>query len=383
MVTLDRKDLAKYPFLKESQAYIGKITGSLEELLESPMGRLAVREAVVILERALTFTGKKVPKKEELPLDSEAVTIMIAVYPISRILVSCAQDRALIDRLVRYQAWLFFTRLQDEDPEIKKFIRKSIGLSEAGTSIPVTEYIPIASRMPEERWRLINRVVDKGHVQVNPEESDEIIRERLRYVMSRYLPIKVPSQICEILAPAVERIHTQWKNRILEEFGTVEESAFPPCIRAILAAITGHGSLTHMARFAVTAFLHNIGMENTRIVELYGSVPNFDLRRTMYQVEHISGRGGSGSEYICPLCATMRTHGLCIRPDGTCEGITHPLSYYKMKKRQIKREQKEKKKPSERDSNSAVNETEKGGTHSGFDIPDKVSTGGDNDHKEQ
>ena len=383
MVTLDRKDLAKYPFLKESQAYIGKITGSLDVLLESPMGRLAVREAVLLLERALSFSGKEVPKKEELPSESEAVTIMIAVYPISRILVSCAQDRALIDRLVRYQAWLFFTRLQDEDPEIKKFIRKSIGLSETGTSIPVTEYIPIASRMPEERWRLINRVVERGSVQVNPEESDEIIRERLRYVMSRYLPIKVPQQICETLAPAVERIHVQWKNRILEEFGTVEESAFPPCIRAILAAIAGHGSLTHMARFSITAFLHNIGMENTRIIELYGNVPNFDLRRTMYQVEHISGRGGSGSEYTSPLCATMRTHGLCVRPDSTCESITHPLSYYKIKKRQIKQDKKGKPKPSEAESKSAADETEKVGEKSGFDVPDNISAGGDNDHKEQ
>lgn len=372
MVTLDRKDLAKYPFLKESQEYIGSISSSLEQFLESPGGRLAVRDAIQLLERALSFSGKEIPQIPEIPREQEAVTIIIATYPVSRIMVSCAQDRMLIDRLARYQSWLFFAYLQEEEIIIKRFIRHSIGLPETGTEISVVDYIPVASRMAEERWRLVNRVIERGMVQVRQEEYDEIVRERLRYIMARNLPLKVPSRICEIIRPAVERIKAEWQKKVLEEFGKVEESAFPPCMQAILGALTGQGPLTHMARFAVTAFLHNIGMENTRIIELYGSVPNFDLRKTMYQVEHISGRGGASSEYISPLCATMRTHGICVHPDSICSKINHPLSYYKLKKRDLgKRKSNNKVDPQETTDKTREKDMER----SVADSPDRISTG--------
>jgi len=335
MVTLDRKDLAKYPFLKESQSYIGTISSSLEQYLQSPGGKHAIKEASTTMQCALSFNGRELPPLPDIPPDAESITNIIASYPVSRIIVSCAQDRVLIDRLVRYQSWLVFAFLQDESSDVKRFIRKSIGLPETGTEISVTDYIPVASRMQEERWRLINRVVIRGKVRVAPLEYDEIVRERLRYVMARNLPIKVPSSICELLQPEVDNIKSEWQKHILEEFGKVEESAFPPCMQAILGAIAGQGHLTHMARFAISAFLHNIGMENTRIIELYGNVQNFDLRKTMYQVEHISGRGGTSTEYISPQCATMRTHGICIHPDSLCQKINHPLTYYKQKKREI------------------------------------------------
>ncbi|PWR74639.1 DNA primase regulatory subunit PriL [Methanospirillum stamsii] len=381
MVTLDLKDLAKYPFLKESQTYIGAISSSLEHYLESTGGRVAIREAMLMLEHALSFSGKETPSIPEIPPEKEAVMTIIATYPVSRIMVSCAQDRMLIERLVRYQAWVVFAFLQDEEPEIKRFIRRSIGLPETGMDISVIDYIPVASRMAEERWRLVNRVVEKGKVRIRPEEYDEIVRERLRYIMSRNLPLKVPSRICDQVKPAIERIKAEWQKKVLEEFGQVEESAFPPCMQAILGALTGHGHLTHMARFAVTAFLHNIGMDNTRIIELYGSVPNFDLRKTLYQVEHISGRGGTSNEYISPLCATMRTHGICVHPDSICSRVTHPLSYYKLKKRDLNKQkyQKQVKDPDE----SMKKRVESEGDQSDTNTPDCIPSSTDNKYKDE
>jgi len=55
----------------------------------------------------------------------------------------------------------------------------------------------------------------------------------------------------------------------------------------------------------------------------------------MYQVEHITGRGGSGTEYTAPACAAMRTTGLCVNRDPLCERVNHPLSYYKVKKKDL------------------------------------------------
>jgi DNA primase large subunit len=381
MVTLDRKDLAKYPFLKESQSYIGSIGDSLNQFLDSSGGRLALREALSTVEHALSFSGKEIPPIPDIYNEPEAATTIIASYPVSRIVVSCAQDRIFLDRLVRYQAWVVFAFLQDESPEIKRFIKSSIGLPETGNELSLVDYIPVASRLAEERWRLINRVVVRGLVQVAPHEFDEIVRERLRYIMARGLPLKVPSSICEQIRPAVDRIRADWQKMVLEEFGQVEESAFPPCMQAILGAVTGHGHLTHMARFAISSFLHNIGMENTRIIELYGSVPNFDLRKTMYQVEHITGRGGTSTEYTSPLCSTMKTHGICVHPDGLCKKVTHPLIYYKRKKRELVLKGKSPGSGAAQMAEDSRGKNEK--EPSGGNAPDGISSRGDSDHKEE
>lgn len=367
MVALDLRDLAKYPFLKEAQSFIATNTVSLDRYLESSSGRLAVKEAYDTVSASIRFNPRQPPEDlPEVPSEADAVRIIISAYPTSRLLVSCSGDKMLIDRLCRYQSWRVYRYLQDEDPKKKEVIAASLGLSGSTTSIPVIQYVEIASRLTDDRWRLVNRVVEKGIVRIHSDEIDEILRERLRVIMSQNLPLKVPPSLCISLQPVIDRIKTTIQERMLEEFGSVEESAFPPCIQAIIGALIHRTHLTHMGRFAVTAFMHNIGMENTRIVELYGHVPDFDLSKTMYQVDHISGQGGSGTEYTSPQCSTMKTHALCVHPDALCKNITHPLTYYKQKKRMV-----------------TVSKKKAGMAGSRGNIPDKESTPTDNSDKQE
>ena len=65
-------------------------------------------------------------------------------------------------------------------------------------------------------------------------------------------------------------------------------------------------------------------MDVPGIAGLYGRSPDFDIEKTMYQVEHITGRGGSGTEYNTPACAAMQTTGLCVKSDKLCENIGIP-----------------------------------------------------------
>jgi DNA primase large subunit len=250
--------------------------------------------------------------------------------------------------------------LQEEEPEKKAVIARNLGIPEHSQKMPVILYIEIASRLQEDRWRLVNRTVERGMVHIRSDEIDEILRERLRVIMYQNLPHNIPSALCLVFRPYIEKLQQIYQQRMLEEFGSVEESAFPPCMQAIINALIQSASLPHMGRFAITAFLHNIGMDNTRIIELYGHVPNFDLGKTMYQVEHISGRGGIGTEYLSPLCSTMKTYALCIHPDALCNKITHPLTYYKQKKKMVKKT-----------------------TSSGRNIPDEVAAGADESDKKQ
>jgi DNA primase large subunit len=88
-----------------------------------------------------------------------------------------------------------------------------------------------------------------------------------------------------------------------------------------------------MGRFAMAAFLLNIGTDEEELLKMFKSFTDFDDRIARYQVEHIAGKRGSRRKYTAPNCGTMRTHGLCINPDELCATITHPLSYYRRKAR--------------------------------------------------
>ena len=208
--------------------------------------------------------------------------------------------------------------------------------------MPLSDYIEIVAVLHEERFKLVNRRINKGYVEIKKEELLELLRERIRVILRRDLPYSVPKTICQELAPVAESIKKEYQEQMLQQFGSIEESAFPPCMQALITALTAGTNLTHAGRFALTTFVHTVdigalqrlfGMDIPAIAQLYARSPDFDPEKTMYQVEHITGRGGSGTEYTTPACAAMRTTGLCINRDPLCERVNHPLSYYKAKKK--------------------------------------------------
>jgi len=90
----------------------------------------------------------------------------------------------------------------------------------------------------------------------------------------------------------------------------------------------------HTGRFAIVSFLHTIGLNADKIMELFSTAPDFDASKSEYQVRHITGEI-SGTEYSPPECSTMKSYGICYNPDRLCqqEWMTHPLKYYRSTKR--------------------------------------------------
>ncbi|RXE55420.1 DNA primase [Methanoculleus taiwanensis] len=332
VIALDIKELVKYPFLKESEQLVRKQFESLDRFLAGPRGGEALKHAE---ERVLdALAGKKEFRDDEAHQVSPEIEI--ASYALARMLVSCNGDRMLIDRLTRFEARRALHFLEAEEPEKKQYIAQSVGLDIGRGTIPVSGYVELVAQLRDSRWRLINRDVRAGIVTLDTDERDELLRERIRVVLTRQLPLKVPKSLCEQFAPITAGITAAYQQQILEQFGAVEENAFPPCIGSLIAAITAGTNLPHMGRFAVTAFLHTIGLSPTEIVGMFQRAPDFDVGKTMYQVEHISGR--SGTEYTPPSCATMRTFGLCVNREKLCERVSHPLSYYRIKKNDKKKQ---------------------------------------------
>jgi DNA primase large subunit len=328
-VSLELKDLAKYPFLKESQQFIGASADTLDHFLSGASGRIAVRHAMERIRMALRMEHEG--PEERIPSDSIDVNLSISGYVLSRIIISCAADRALMERLVRYEAQRAYSFLLDEEEQKRIYVASSIGLDMGQASLPVVQYVEIVAGLHEERWRLVNRDATEGRVSISPAEMNELLREQIRVLLFRQLPLRVPETVCRTLESQVGEIKAAYQKSILEQFGAVEEDCFPPCMQAIARALTAGTNIPHTGRFALTAFLHNIGMGTAQIIELYCRAPDFDLSKTQYQVEHISGR--SGTEYTAPSCAAMRTYGLCLRSDSICTKVNHPLNYYRARKR--------------------------------------------------
>jgi DNA primase large subunit len=333
-VSLETKDFAKYPFLKESQQFMLQNAESVDQFIHSGPGRIALKYAVERVQHAIPGEGRSAAvSSSSLPSENFEVRLEVSAYALARVLVSCTRDRALVDRLTRFEAQRAAAFLQEEEEEKRVSIAERIGFPIRDALLPVTRYVEVTAGMREERWRLVNREVWGGLVDVTPLEAEELLREQIRVALLSQLPLDVPDSLCRELSPYTSHIQEIFQQRMLEDFGEVNEDCFPPCMHAILSALSSGTNITHPGRFALTAFLHNIGMDSTRIIEFYTRAPDFDISKTQYQVEHISGRGGAGTEYTAPSCAAMRTFGICVKSDPLCEKVNHPLSYYKLRKK--------------------------------------------------
>lgn len=341
------KELTRFPFLKKAQDLIKTRFFTLDTLLHDPKRELLISRALVRVRDALSF------KKTAEPDVTETAEDEIAAYALARIIVSCVQDKQLIDRLTRYEADRAYYFLVNEEEWNQNYRLEDTGYSrlcialadELGIQItrdrmPLTDYVELVSPLHEDRFRLVNRRLFRGQVEIRKEERYELLRERMRLVMRHDLPHKVPAVICEQLAPDLGSIQQAYQEQMLRQFGAIEESSFPPCIQAMVHALTAGTNLTHSGRFAMTAFFFTIGMTVSEIAGMYARSPDFDPEKTMYQVEHITGRGGSGTEYSAPACAAMKTTGLCVNRDKLCDSVNHPLNYYRQKKKLSVRIQK-------------------------------------------
>jgi DNA primase large subunit len=342
------KELSHFPFLKKAQEHIKKSFPPIDQLLKLEKGTFLTGLAVRRINQALA-SKKTIAAHFQHRDDDE-----IAGYVLARIIVSCVQDKQLYDRLTRYEAERAYYFLSSEtgsesekgwnenavldseqNSRIANYIAAEFRIDLSRDRMPVNDYIEIVSVLHEERFKLVNRRVHKGFVAIRKEELLELLRERIRVILRRDLPYNVPKTICQQLAPVAESIKKEYQAQMLRQFGSIEENAFPPCMQALITALTAGTNLTHAGRFSLTTFVHTVGMDVPAIAHLYARSPDFDPEKTMYQVEHITGRGGSGTEYTAPACAAMRTTGLCVNRDQLCERVNHPLSYYKIKKKEM------------------------------------------------
>jgi DNA primase large subunit len=111
---------------------------------------------------------------------------------------------------------------------------------------------------------------------------------------------------------------------------------YPPCIQIFVEQLSKGVAIPHFARFAVTSFMRQIGVDKDHVVSLFTSASDFNVEKTKYQVSHIYGEIGSHTSYTAPSCDTLKVSRLCPI-QGYCNiHAKHPVSVYFSKWRSSK-----------------------------------------------
>ncbi len=329
---MDVVHFANFPFVSGAINYVDALGFKLDELFyERAFEHVRERGA----ERVLSAIGEGIVKRE-FP-DRIGAEKELLSYPVARILVSCINDSYLTRRYALAEAKSSSELIKKLPEAVFKELASDFNI-EAQTDgrryvMHFADYIRYASAIHEHEWKLVNRKMNRGRVQLTKEEFSRILEEAVRKRIESGLPLEVPPQICEALAGYLKEIRDSLSARksefSIEEFKEIMPDCFPPCMVHALSNAQAGVNLPHSMRFALTSFLLNIGMNTDGIIEMFKVSPDFDEERTRYQVMHI--HGATGTVYTSPSCATMITYGNCFGKEPLCDRISHPLSYYRRK----------------------------------------------------
>jgi DNA primase large subunit len=323
--------LAKYPFLRQSRQYVGALRMSLEDILRHPVYSGALQLG---RNRVIDCVGGRFK-----PNLSDAVSAELTVlsYPIARMLAKGVGTHTAL-KYAEGEADAAYAFLKDEDENTTAEIVSDLGLIVEDQKMRVTEYVRLAASQSRKnpRWKLVNHTVSNGKVDIGPGEVRVLLREAVK---NRVLePIdgkRIPEEI--------RRASLDLKVALMGETPTMavealEPDAVPPCMKAMIAALEA-GIASHNSMFILASFLTNLGLRKEETLKVFSRSPKYDEEKTLYQLDFITGERGA-TEYTCPACATIKSHGLC---KADCP-VKHPLQFYRQHARHrpvlIKKENK-------------------------------------------
>jgi DNA primase large subunit len=325
---MDIVSYARYPFIPEALAYVREKGYSIDDIVSRPAyGRVRTRGKRRVLESLIT---QEAPK-DDVPLQPEEELLS---YPVARMLISISKDPYLIRRYAIWESKRAYGFLVNDREDILLSVGRDFSLPARVEGrdyvLHFTDYLRYAAPLRDPVWKLISRKIVNGMVYITKEAYARLIEEAIRERIHAS-PSTVPEPMAIQLKPYADEVVLELnklKSKMnMDVGGDVTREAFPPCMKYLLADLQKGVNLPHTARFALTSFLANLGYDKDQIMELYRMAPDFREDLTRYQVEHITGAGGT--EYTSPSCKTMTTYGNCYGKDKLCEYVNHPLTYYR------------------------------------------------------
>jgi DNA primase large subunit len=333
--------------LPDARTYVQTQGYTVGELLTDPAYERPRRRALERVRAALS--GDVLP--EAAAATASEAEIELLSYPLARLILAQLGDSYLNNRYAVAESKLANRRLSEEESdEIVWAVAEGLGIPLESAVDPQSyarlhflDYLRFAPTR-DAQWKLVNQPLRDGFVALPRERVVRLIEEGLREKLVEDLDeLERPGRevlsafgrdLTEIVT-TVAAMRARFQN---QTSGEIRVDAFPPCMKAIWGGIQAHVNIPHMGRFAIVTFLHKLGMDSEAILKFFAQVPDFDISKSRYQIEHITGKIGGGTEYSAPGCSTMQTYGVCpleARDDICLNEIHHPLSYYRKKVRRL------------------------------------------------
>ncbi len=341
MINLGQDEIAKYPFLADAGQYLKDKGFSLEQFGTDPDLKLIVDKAYHRIEVAADgriyksdLTDDQVDKDAALP--REVFSFLLAV-----VLLKLSGMNTLIKRFSLAEARRAEKYLERDLSNSSSKTKEELSIKIIGDLfsvnvkkqdgyfvISVSDYLSHAINFHEREWKLVNRKVENGLVFLTSHETVRLVRKELgNYINSKIYSATSPSMSDAFQEP-VKRL-----TALAKKFSTpmVLSTEYPPCIKHAIQVLENGENLPHSGRFMLATFLLGRGQTVEQIAPLFKNAPDYNERVTLYQINHLAGKSGSGTKYSCPSCERLKTQDLCfIIPE--CDGIINPLQFGKKKR---------------------------------------------------
>ncbi|MCL2691025.1 MAG: DNA primase large subunit PriL [Candidatus Bathyarchaeota archaeon] len=337
-----KNHLAIYPFLKETAQYLAPLDLQIEELTSPGMQQILDRAIERVTTAITDLTIRPLNGKQGKYIIKDPQKEIIS-FPVALMLVSAIDNSIIKKRYALAEAKqatreLFFES-NDLILKIASDFEWNITLTPFDSIFEFvlyfSDFLQNASHLHDAKWKLVNSKLSEGKIYLNKYDIARLLQEEIKQRIEKRLNNvsigKYPPEISTI-AEKLKTLATDHIKHTDTDFPKIViQEAFPPCINALYDAASKNHHLSHIGRFALTAFLVNIGMSAETVTELFKSFSDYNERLTQYQVEHIAGGRGSGTKYTCPQCSILQTHNVCKNRDELCKRVYHPLKYYKIK----------------------------------------------------
>jgi DNA primase large subunit len=202
--------------------------------------------------------------------------------------------------------------------------KKVIGRIQYPFTMKFDSFLKTASRLKEDRWKLINNHFVDGQVFLIRDNVIYLLREEIRKKVSPDI-----NQIDDDLRAQLEQIpeiknllkHVEdlisknadrFNSSLMASDEKIGSDLYAPCIRVILYKGNQGENLNHNERLAIAFYFLNTNHTIEETVDIFRTSPDFDESIARYQVEFAGGVGGKGKKYSMYSCAKLKSLHLCF-----------------------------------------------------------------------
>lgn len=343
----------QFPWLNGSSALLIEHLGLSEKEAENlSLVRMIERifeEFPELEERIVHFLTHCAQSKEDFPTPTEDLA-NLALYPVLQVVLSMLGNRILGNAManiyakhcqtelkstistrnrsgIKYNLYQLQSICQNLGLECKVTPKNQIENVIYPFQMDFHSYLSVATKLTGDRWKLINRIFQNGHVHLIRDDLILLLREMVRNKTKPDYSALDP-ELKEKLEtiPAIGRIINTVEKLIEEnakKFSTtgyildekIEYDFFPPCMKMILFRASQGENLSHNERLAIAFYFLNTNHTIEETVDIFRTIPDFDESIARYQVEFAAGSGGKGKKYKMYNCAKLKSFRLCKADD--------------------------------------------------------------------